>query len=274
MSAVLRRLAACVALITFWAAPLAAQNLDARLAEVLMLEEVAVILRDEGISYGKTLDRDMLGDSGGAYYAEKIARIYDPTAMTEILRRALAEGMTDEQARKSLDFLDTEQGHRILQLEIDARVAMADPAVDEAAGEAFDAALSGGDPRAQAVEDFIAINDLGERNVAGALSSNYQFLLGLVDGGSHEMSEGEILDEIWAQEDQVRAETRAWLNAFLFMAYGPLSEEEMNAYLTYSRTDAGQALNAALFDGFDGLYRTIYYALGLTTAQVMQGSEL
>ena len=58
------------------------------------------------------------------------------------------------------------------------------------------------------------------------------------------------------------------------MAYGPLSDSEMQAYLDFSETEAGQALNGALFDGFDAMYREIYFALGLSVAEALQSSEL
>ncbi len=118
------------------------------------------------------------------------------------------------------------------------------------------------------------INDLTERNVSGALGANYRFYRGLVDGGSHRMGEGEILDLVWSEEDAIRADTDGWLRRFLFMAYSPLSEQDMQAYLEFSESETGQALNAALFDGFDRMYHTIYYALGRAVADELQASDL
>ena len=64
------------------------------------------------------------------------------------------------------------------------------------------------------------------------------------------------------------------LFGFLLMAYRPLSDVEMADYNAFSRTGAGQALNAALFEGFEVMYRDISHALGLAAAQAMSFSEL
>jgi hypothetical protein len=88
------------------------------------------------------------------------------------------------------------------------------------------------------------------------------------------MSEGEIMDLVWSEEDAIRADTDGWMRRFLFMAYSPLSDQDMQAYLAFSESDAGQALNAALFDGFDDMYHAIYYDLGRAVADELQASEL
>lgn len=254
--------------------PLRAETPADRLSGVLLLPEVVDILRDEGLRYGRTLDEDLLGGNGGSYFRSRVTRVYDTSAMLNVLRSHIASGMSGEHIARSLDFFDTASGRRILRLEVSARKAMIEPSVEEAAGEAFAEAQERGDARAQAVEDYIEINDLGERNVAGALTSNYQFYLGLVEGGGNTMTDGEILDEVWSQADAIREETGDWLRSFLFMAYQPLDDAEIAAYLAYSETAEGQALNSALFDAFDEMYHAIYYALGLAVAQAMRGSDL
>lgn len=276
MAVLLRRVlvAALVAALMLPGALRAENAGAARLEQVLLLPEVADMLRAEGLGYGADLDRDFLGASGSGHFSAQISRIYDPAAMLDVMRAELIAGLTAEDIARSLAFFDTPSGQRILRLELSARQAMTDPAVEEAAQAAFAAAEQSRDPRAAAVRQFIEINDLAERNVAGALSSNFQFFLGLSDGGGQRLSEAEIIDEVWSQEEETRAETEKWLGAFLYLAYGPLSDEQMQAYLDYSETGAGQALNAALFAGFDAMYRTIYYALGLSVAQAMQSSEL
>ncbi|MEX0280499.1 MAG: hypothetical protein AB3N13_04820 [Arenibacterium sp.] len=246
----------------------------AALSEALLLPEVVDLLKEEGLRYGESLDEDVLTGTGGPYFAGQVARIYDTGNMLETLENMLAQGMDREDLSKSTAFFASESGQRILRLEVSARRAMGDPAVDEIAELAWRAAETDGDARFNAILDFIAVNDLDDRNVAGALSSNYQFFRGLVKGGSHKMSDDEMLSEVWSQEENIRAETATWLKSFLFMAYSPLSDDEMDAYLAYSDSDAGQALNAALFDGFDEMYRTIYFALGLAVAEALQASEL
>lgn len=244
------------------------------LSDVLLLEDVIKVLRVEGLRYGEGLNEDLLSGTGGRYFSDKVERIYDPEAMLSVLEASLEKRLTPEETRAALDFFGSDAGRRILQLEISARVAMVDPAVDELADAIYAEAVADENARVDAIMNFIEINDLNERNVTGALSSNYHFFNGLVEGGSHRMSEAEILDEVWSQEDAIRADTLIWLQSFLYMAYGPLSDSEMQDYLDFSETEAGQALNGALFDGFDAMYREIYFALGLSVAEALQSSEL
>ena len=48
----------------------------------------------------------------------------------------------------------------------------------------------------------------------------------------------------------------------------------LETYLAFSRTDAGKALNAALFDGYEAMYRDISYALGRAVALSAQGNDI
>lgn len=242
--------------------------------DVLKMGEVVEVLHTEGLLHGENLDRDMLDGSGGRYFADQVRAIYDRDRMRQVIAAALNAGMDAGEQAQTIGFFATQSGQRILDLEISARTAMTDPDVTEIAKQTKATARTDSDPRLAQVDRFIEINDLGERNVAGALSTNFQFLQGLADGGARKMSESEILAQVWQQEDSIRSDTRDWITSFLFMAYSPLTDPEMDAYLDYSVSDAGQALNSAMFDGFDALYRQIYYELGRAVARSMQESEL
>lgn len=255
--------------------PLAqARDRVSALSEALLIPEVVTLLREEGLRYGTSLDEDILSGSGGRYFTQQVERVYDTGWMTEILERKLDDAMSDEDIAESVAFFSTESGQRALRLEVSARQAMGDPAIDEMAEAAWRDVTGPEKMRLEDVEQFIEINDLTERNVVGALSSNYHFFRGLVEGGSHKMSEDEMLSEVWSQEEDIRIDTGVWLKSFLFMAYSPLTDGEMDAYLSYSESEAGQALNTALFDGFDEMYQSVYFALGLAVAEALQAREL
>jgi len=133
-----------------------------------------------------------------------------------------------------------------------------------------------GDPRVEMITRFAEANDLVERNVAGALNANLAFYRGMVAGGAFDggLSESEILADVWSQEAEVRRETEEWLFPFLAMAYQPLSEDDLGAYLAFSETAPGQALNAALFAGFDAMFEAISQDLGLAAARMMTSQDL
>ena len=155
-----------------------------------------------------------------------------------------------------------------------AREAMIDESTEAAARERFRAIEGSDDPVLLQVERFVEANDLVEANVAGALNASFQFYQGLADGGALEITEGEILSEVWATEEETRADTRDWLYGFMLMAYTPLKQDQLEDYVALSATEEGRLMNRALFEGFNTMYDSISYALGLAAAREMQGEDL
>jgi hypothetical protein len=60
---------------------------------------------------------------------------------------------------------------------------------------------------------------------------------------------------------------------FSVLAYGLLSEEEMQSYIDASDTRAGQILNTALFAGFDKVFELHSFELGRALAEFMVGDD-
>ena len=255
------------------ALPAAAATVE-DLAGTLRLPEVAAILRDEGFDYARSIETDLLGGPGGALWQRRVAELYDPARLEAGLQAAMAATMSPDEIAAAIAFFGTDRGQAILGHENAARRAMSDDAVEEAARARVEELDAADDAHLARVRDFVEANDLLERNVAGALSSNYQFLRGFADGGGANMSDADIVSDVWGQEAEVREDTEGWLLAFLVMAYAPLPQDDLEAYTAFSQTPAGRALNAALFAGFETLYRDISYALGLMAGQGMQGSDL
>jgi len=253
----------------------AAQAGDAwKLSDVLRIDDVIEVLRDEGLKFGADLDNDMLAGRGGAFWATQVGRVYDLAWMKDTVRIALSQGLSDTEIAQALDFFDTELGQKILSLETSARRAMTNPEVEEIAHDAYLSLKGSDDARLATITRFIEVNDLLERNVAGSLNASYAFMRGLVQGGGSEMSDEEITADIWAQEEETRVDTQEWLYGFMLLAYRPLSDAQLEAYIAFSETTAGQALNGALFDGFDNMYRGISHALGVQVAEAASYKEL
>jgi hypothetical protein len=251
-----------------------AQTSGRALSNVLKIDDVISIMHDEGLRYAQDLEDDMLDGEGGQFFRDEVRRIYDPARMGRFVRDALDRTLSDADRADAIAFFDSELGQRILSLENAARVAMADPAVEEIARAAHQDLLGTDDPRLTAIARFIEINDLVDRNVASALGSNFQFFRGLADGAGVRTSDDDILADVWAQEPELRSDTEEWLFAFLLMAYRPLADAELDAYVNYSDTPGGQALNASIFAGFDAMYSAISRDLGLATARAMDGSDI
>ena len=83
-----------------------------------------------------------------------------------------------------------------------------------------------------------------------------------------------MLADVWEQEVQIRSETEQWVYSFLLLAYQPLSDEDIEAYIQLSETSEGQVLNTALFAAFDTMYSEISHALGLASARYLSGEDI
>ncbi|EPX78407.1 DUF2059 domain-containing protein [Salipiger mucosus] len=265
-------LAACLAAATL-SGPVAADPTD-DLLDALGLAEIVEIMREEGIDYGGEMAGDLMPGNSASGWDSDVERIYDTEAMEASVRENFRASFDAEHAAPLLEYFTSETGERVVDLELSARRAMIDDDVETTAREMFRDLDGTSDPRLDLLHDFVDANDLVEANVTGAMNASYQFYMGLVDGGALEMSETEILSEVWSQEDETRHDTREWLYAFLLMSYRPLEDETLEDYVEVSATEEGQAMNRALFAGFNAMYDDISYALGLAAAQQMRGRDL
>ena len=246
----------------------------ARLLALLGLPDVVAVMREEGRAYGAELAGEMLPGGPSGNWDTTVARIYDPDRMADTVRERFLDEMAGVDPAPLVAFFETEAAQRLVAHEVAARRAMIDDAVEAAAREAYLARAQDPDATFRLVRAFVRVNDLVESNVAGALNSNFAFYRGLADGGALEMGESEMLAEVWAQEEATRADTRDWLYGFLLTAYDPVPEAVLERYVELSETEAGRAMNRALFAGFDRMYAEISYALGLALAREMQATDL
>lgn len=250
----------------------------ADLAKTMQIDEIIGVLREEGVAYGATLEEDMFPGAGGPGWDAAVEGIYDVTRM----RAGFQEGLTRELARgpegiaAMQTFFGSELGQKVLKLEVEARRTLLDDSAEEAAKLAWEDLQASDERRVALLERFAVANDLVESNVMGALNANLAFYQGMQEGGAFggEMTEEQMLSDVWGQEDQVRQQVADWLYPYLALAYGPLSDEELEAYIAYSETPAGQQLNSALFVAFDGVFSPVSKALGLAVAREMQGQDI
>ncbi len=242
----------------------------------LGLPEMMQIMREEGVVYGAEIGGDLFGDRGTVDWTNTVSQIYDVDAMrSEVLTELTAE-LADDDVDAMLAFFTGEPGKTIISLELSARRALLDDAVEEAAKEVATEAMLDNTDRYQQVQTFVEVNDLVETNVVGAMNSNYAFYTGLMDGGAmpQELTEEQVLQDVWSQEPEIRVNTTEWVYSFLMLAYQPLTDNDLDAYIAFSETEAGQDLNDAMFAAFDGMFEDISRALGLGSAQFMTGQDI
>ena len=274
------RLLSLLVAVLLSALPLRAQTADPEsVLQTLRIPEMIAVMQDEGIAYGDDLEEQLFPGAGGARWDGIVAGIYDEPALLQRFQSAFSARLAaDPQAMDEIvGFFATDRGQRILSLEIAARRALLDEAAEEAAAVSVDDMRARDDPRLAVLERFAAANDLIEQNVSGALNANFAFYQGMSDGGAFDaakMTEADMLADVWSQEPEIRAETESWLYPFLALAYEPLSDTDLQAYLAFSESGASRAMNAAMFAAFDEVFRAISRDLGRAAAEMLSGQDI
>ncbi|GGL77513.1 DUF2059 domain-containing protein [Wenxinia marina] len=263
------------------AAPFAAPAQEAEgdvdaLFEALLLPEVLGVMQQEGVGYGAEVGEDLFESAVSASWSDGVAAIYDAERMEREVRAAFAEALEGEDLAPMIEFFTEGAGRTAVALELSAREAMLDEEVEEAAREAAALAMADGTERSAQLERFVEANDLVETNVVSAMNSNVAFYLGLMDGGAlpAQLTEDQILADVWGQEPEIRQTTTEWIYSFLGLAYQPLSDEDLEAYTAFSETEPGQTLNRAVFEAFDAPFEAISHDLGRLAAQYMVQQDI
>lgn len=248
----------------------------ARLYDALRLGEIIVTMQDEGLIYGAEVTADLFQGQAPTGWTEAVAAIYDADRMQSEVMTALQGALNGKDVTAMIAFFTTEPGVTISLLEASARAAFLDQTVEDSAKEAAAVAMGDQTPRYGLITRFIEANDLIETNVVSAMNANFAFYDGLMLGGAMEgrLSQDDMLAEVWAQEPEIRTNTTEWVYSFLLMAYDPLPDADIEAYIAFSETPAGKQMNNAIFSAFDGMFSRISRDMGMAAAGYMVTDEL
>ncbi|WP_456388177.1 DUF2059 domain-containing protein [Profundibacter sp.] len=246
------------------------------LINALDLRDIFDVMRVEGENYGHDLDRELLDGAGGAGWQAAVSGIYEPERIWLTFLPRFTAVLEGRDVGAMTAFFSSKRGRQITSLEISARRAMLDKALEQSSREAYREMVAQGHPRLALLKELIIANDLVEYNVMGAMNASYAFYTGLIDGKAfdHVISQEDILKDVWSQEAEIRFDTQEWLYAYLALAYAPLTDADLQAYIDFSNSNAGRALNTALFAGYDDVFSNVSKALGLSAAQIMRAEPL
>jgi len=248
------------------------------LAEALDLPELFEILRDEGVDYGARLEEEMFPGRGGARWNMAVTKIYSADAIYQPFLDRLEAELTALDADRDaiLAYLTSDEGARIVGLELDARRAFLDDGIREAAEERAAEMSVGEGARYALLQEFVAETDMLEANVSNAMNASLAFYRGMAEGGAlpTDMGERDMLDMVWAQEADVRAETESWVYAYLATSYAPLDDAALSRYVAFYETEPGRDLNQALFAAFDTVFTEVSRALGRAAALQLVAQDL
>ena len=243
------------------------------LFEAIGTPRLLEIMRVEGMDQAEDIANDMFAGRSGSF--DSVAsRVYDTTRMTETFRAEFDAVLADVDVAPLLAFFASDRGRQIVSLELSAREAMIDPDIEEAAETAASRMEEDNPDRLALLETFVNTNDLIELNVMGAMNASVAYYQGLMSVGEPTLSESEILSEVWSQEPDIRSDTTTWVFSYLGLAYEPLEDGDIEAYIAMSSSPEGRALNRALFEGFDDVFNEVSYLLGRATVTFGQSEEL
>lgn len=244
----------------------------AAIMDALRIGEVLDIIAEESLVNAQALDDSMLQGQGGAGWNMIVASIHDTGYWETQMREVVETELSPDHVAAIEGFLTSEQGARIIELELSARRALLDSAIEEISQQRLAELQAADAPLLELVQQFIDANDLIDSNVVGALNANVAFLEGLQDGTDG--AAGDIFGDVWAQEPEIRESTRDWLLAYLSMAYAPLASGDLEAYIALSESPAGQAFNTAIFAAFDKMFVDTSRATGLALGRMMAAEDI
>ena len=255
----------------------AAQSGDVdRLLEMLQLDEYLAIVSKEGIEEAAGIEEEMFAGRGGSAWAALVADVYDVETVRATFKDAFVASMEDVDLEPLFAFYETPLGDRIIMGELRARQGIQDDDVEAAAITAYEDLVGEIDPRRELIDGFLEVNGLVERNVMGALNTNFAFLSGMAENEMFEqrLTQREIIARVYERETEIRVNAREWLQAYFYLAFDGLSDEDVEAYIAHARTDVGKSFNSAIFAGFDAFFNESSYRLGRAAADFIAGQDL
>ena len=276
-----RNCLAFLAVMMLLAAPLRPAQAEA-LSRAFLLPELFEIMAEEGRRSAVADGAIPFQGRALAEFERKVAAIYDPDAMRMAFEDRLnAELASQPDVREdALEFAGTDLGARVLRLEISARAALLDDEIDQISRitleEARDA--DAGTPRAARLEMVrarIDANDLVDLNVSLGLNTSLAYYRGLLaEQAAQTLGADELLSLVWSQEDILRADVEDWIEAYFLLAYQPLTDADLQAYIDYLSTPPALSFNLVMFTAFDQVFSDLSVALGRVMGRGMLAEEL
>lgn len=246
------------------------------LIEVLQLHDVFAVLQLEGINYGADLDREILNNTGGKKWQQAVRDIYEPNRIWQTFLPVFTAHLEGQDLPAMTSFFSSPLGQKITVFELQTRRLMLDKAREQDNRAVYRSMVETGGLRLTLLRELVAANELIEYNVMGAMNARYAFYTGMAKGDAfdHEVSQADVLLNVWSQEAEIRLNIKEWIFAYFLLAYAPLTDAELQAYIDFSSSKSGRALNAALFAGYDEVFSTVSKALGVSAARIMQSENL
>ena len=275
------RLAFAVALMAVLMLPVRASQAQS-IPQLYLFDDLFAVMSAEGIASSASQEAVPLDPADLPDWRARVERIYDPVKMQAEFVAALEPALAarPDVATDAAEFARSELGARVLRLEITAREALLEDAVDTLSRDAL-AEARAAEPgsalaaRLDLVRARIAANNLVDLNVSLGLNSTYAYYSGMMAAAAMPgLTEQDILPLVWSQEEAIRADVTDWIESYFLMAYHPLTDEELQDYVDYAASPLGDAFNRMMFGAFDEVFVSMSRRVGTSLAEMMRAQPL
>lgn len=243
------------------------------LYDALRLDEIADIIHQEGIEQIDVYAENYVGPRSASQFAQQAQSIFARDDIQSTLLQGL-ETLDPDHMATALEYFTSAQGALFAGLETTARAAISDDAVEEQAKQMVTQAQDSDPSRIALLEQSIETLKMVDYNIQAAQESQYSFLIELAQAEVIDFSQGEILALIAEDQGALTEMVQEWLLAFTYMAYSPVSDDDLQGYIDFQSSDAGQALNQSLFDAFRVMDVAQSQKMGRLVASFMAAQEL
>lgn len=233
-----------------------------QLVDAMGLPALIEAFATDGVRVGQTIDDGFLNGQGGQVWTSTVAQLYDPTRIEAEMRGVMAATLDAEVAAQALLFFASDIGAKVVSVEIEARRAFLNPALEDAAKAAPAA-------QADAVTALLETRDLIERNAETTVRAQLAFYDGLIATSG----QGDAPDADAARA-RVLGDTEAWLRGYYALIHSALTADEIAIYRAFWDTEVGRAVDDALFAAFGDSYTTLSFGLGQAAGRLLPQSEL
>lgn len=248
------------------------------LSEAYRLPALFDAIAHEGRDAADAIAQDVLQGQGGAAWARAIDDIYDPERLHDRFLGLLSAELQRRAAvyEAAMAFARSPAGAAVIEAEVRIRAELREPGAERDMEAQLERARGIESPALAFVRERIGANNLIEQNVSIGLNGSLAYFSGFMAAAPPGMglSEGQIAAEVWAQEEDIRAETVDWLEGYLLRAYATLSDGARAALMAHARSAEGDAFNTAMFRAYEVTFAELSEALGIAVGRALQMREL
>ena len=156
--------------------------------------------------------------------------------------------LTEDQMAKARDFLLSDLGVLVTEMEVEAQKPGMSGEVNEQGTEILTNLIASDPARLQKFKDMIEALGAIETEVASAMNLNFAIYSGMSQSGKlpYELNEAEILDLVASQQDAIRSHIQDQIYITFAYTYRDLSDDQLSRYIDFLTSEAGRALYAAI----------------------------